>query len=226
MYLKLLAVDKEPQRFEKQYDLWLKNRIMLVRTCSMQEAIARLSHEEFVIAAINADNINYLPQLKIMRDVTAIPIHILTSDYTYEKELEALNLGANEYRPWCKEIENNTARILIVLQRHAQENRKIPLNFITHNEVSVYPDYRKAFVNDKELELTKMEFDILYMLIENHKRVFTYEQIYNRIWGYEYIENGNNALFNEMKRLRKKLKESAGLPNYIRNVHNLGYTFD
>ncbi len=226
MYLKLLVVDKDIQRFEERYSIWLKHRIILVRTCSIQEAITRLTHEEFVIVAINADNINYLPQLKIMRDVTTIPIHIFTSDYTCGKELEALNLGANEYRQWSKDIEKNTVRILIMIQRYAKENRKIPLNFITYNEISVYPDYRKVFVNDNELELTKMEFDILYMLIENHKRVFTYEQIYNRIWGYEYIENGNNALFNEIKRLRKKLKEIAGLPNYIRNVHNLGYTFD
>ena len=68
-----------------------------------------------------------------------------------------------------------------MLQRHAEQNGKLRFDFIRYKGISVYPDYRNAFIDDKELELTKKEFDILHMLIQNHKRVFTYEQIYESV---------------------------------------------
>jgi len=93
----LLIVEKDTEKFEEQYIAWIKCGITLVQAYSMQEAIERLTHEKFVTVGINGDNVNYLSQLRIMRDITKLPIHILTSNYTYEKECEALALGANVY---------------------------------------------------------------------------------------------------------------------------------
>lgn len=226
MKAKLLSVDNDTKRFEEQYPIWLKHGIELIRAYSMQEAIERLTHEDYVMIGINADSVNYLPQLKIMRDVTKLPIHILTSDYTYEKECEAINLGADQFKDWWPDTDESTRRGILMIQRYSDRHQKLPLNFTIYNNIMIYPDYRKVFVNDIEIELTKKEFDILYLLMRNHHRVFTYQQIYNAVWGDDYIDDGNNSLFSEIKRLRKKLKINEDNPDYIKNVHNLGYSFD
>lgn len=226
MNLKLLAVDKNSEVFEDQYPIWLKHGVELIRAYSMQEAIERLTHEEFVLVGINADSINYFPQLKIMRDVTTLPIHILTSNYSYEEECKVLRLKINQYREWWPDTEESVKRGVLTIQMYAAQHQNLPVNFTSYGDIIVYPDYHEVYVEDNEIRFTVMEFDILYLLICNPKRVFTYDQIYSTVWGGDYIGNDYNSLYCEIKKIRKKLKVNPDTPEYIRTVKNLGYAFD
>ena len=74
--------------------------------------------------------------------------------------------------------------------------------------------------------LTVKEFDILALLIMHPKRVFTYEMITELVWQEDYGTYSRKAIVNHVSNLRRKLKKSATIPDYIKSVHSIGYKFE
>jgi len=93
----MLEVDKDIEVSKREQTEWLKHGISTVRVDTMQEAIEKLTKEPFLFTATNAGNVNYLPLLKTMRDTAPTFIFIIDTNYTTEKEVEALHNGADVY---------------------------------------------------------------------------------------------------------------------------------
>lgn len=85
---------------------------------------------------------------------------------------------------------------------------------------------REVSVREKKVDLSAREFNALYLLLVNRKRVMTFETISYHVWGEEYVENELTAIHNIMSRLRQKLKISPDIPDYIISVRGVGYKFD
>ena len=101
-----------------------------------------------------------------------------------------------------------------------------PLTIIDIDLLHFCLEYRSVEINGKKIELTAKEFDILALLILNPRRVFTYEMIADIVWKEEYNEYSRKAINNHISNLRKKLKVTPDIPNYIKSVHSVGYKFD
>ncbi len=84
-------------------------------------------------------------------------------------------------------------------------------------------DFRKVFVNAQEIQLPRREFDLFYLLAANPGRVFTQEQLYQQIWGYDYVPT-ENSLHSCLRRIRRKL-EAVKVPCSIQNMRGVGYCF-
>ncbi|WP_276852450.1 winged helix-turn-helix domain-containing protein [Enterocloster lavalensis] len=84
-------------------------------------------------------------------------------------------------------------------------------------------DFRKVFVNAQEIQLPRREFDLFYLLAANPGRVFTQEQLYQQIWGYDYVPT-ENSLHPCLRRIRRKL-EAVKVPCSIQNMRGVGYCF-
>ena len=78
-------------------------------------------------------------------------------------------------------------------------------------------------VRDIKVSLTKVEFDILHLLMQNRGNIVTYEQILSQVWGYEYAETSCEILWTAVRRLRSKLEVAPDCPEYIENERNVGY---
>ena len=93
--------------------------------------------------------------------------------------------------------------------------------------LEIYPNRRKAYCYRNEINLTTKEYDLLCLLVANKGRVLTYEQMYLKIWGEEYIGNENNAVGCHIRNLREKLYAAApDKPFTIRCVREIGYCFE
>lgn len=101
-----------------------------------------------------------------------------------------------------------------------------PLTIIDMDSLHFCLEYRSVEICGKEIELTAKEFDILSLLILNPRRVFTYEMISDIIWKEEYNEYSRKAINNHISNLRRKLKVTPDIPNYIKSVHSVGYKFE
>ena len=88
------------------------------------------------------------------------------------------------------------------------------------------PAQRVVTVCGKVIELTPKEFDLLALLISNPKRLFTYEMIAEIVWGEVYDIYTRKTITNHVSSLRKKLRISPDVPNYIKSIHNVGYRFN
>lgn len=103
---------------------------------------------------------------------------------------------------------------------------KEPLTIINYGPLNFCLEYRSVKVYEKDINLTAKEFDILALLILNPHRVFTYEMIMEMVWDDSYNVCSRKTITNHISNLRKKLKVTNDMPQYIKSVHGVGYKFD
>lgn len=231
MEARLLAVENDVEFFERHNIEWIKHGITPVRVTSMYEAIDTLAkdkYDEFVIIGINADNVQYLPMLPLLREFTALPIHIMTSNYLIEDELKALECGASHYGRWIENPSDSTMRAVCMLRKYKELLRRPPKSrkYNLYKDIFIFPPQRRVYVGGTEIDLTAHEFDLLNLFVTYPKRVYTAEYLLKSVWGDENIVEGRNILWSAIKRLRKKINTDSDDQGYIQNIRDIGYAFD
>ena len=101
-----------------------------------------------------------------------------------------------------------------------------PLTEIREGDLYFCLEEREVAVQGKKVDLSVREFNALYLLLMNRRRVMTFETIAYQVWSEEYVEYELTAIHNIMSRLRQKLKISPDIPDYIISVRGVGYKFD
>ena len=101
-----------------------------------------------------------------------------------------------------------------------------PLTEIREGDLYFCLEEREVAVQGKKVDLSVREFNALYLLLMNRRRVMTFETIAYHVLSEEYVENELTAIHNIMSRLRQKLKISPDIPDYIISVRGVGYKFD
>ena len=144
-------------------------------------------------------NINGLEICRQIRQKTTTPIIIITAkSETYDK-VAGLDYGADDYIVKPFDIEELLARIRAVLRRQPDKD------VLDINGIIIDKDAFKVTVNGHQLELTKTEYDLLYVLAENRNHVMQREQILDHVWGYN-SEEETNVVDVYIRYLRNKLK--------------------
>lgn len=226
--VQLLAVDKSVVVYEQETAEWVKYGVLPQRVDFMNEAINRLKqNEEFLFIVINEDTVpEFMPLLPILRDVTDVPIFVMTSNYTIEKRVAALNNGADVYDPNNPQPMQNvlsTLELLKTLKRWT--NRSVRLEVLLCGDIILSRPRRKVFTKDNEISLSKKEFEILYYLMSNNGYVMTHEQILKEIWGENYTNSDVDVLWRTVNRLRVKLSITPPANQYIKIERGVGYMF-
>ena len=160
-------------------------------------------------------NINGLEICRQIRQKTTTPIIIITAkSETYDK-VAGLDYGADDYIVKPFDIEELLARIRAVLRRQPDKD------VLDINGIIIDKDAFKVTVNDHQLELTKTEYDLLYVLAENRNHVMQREQILDHVWGYN-SEVETNVVDVYIRYLRNKLKP-FNKEKSIETVRGVGY---
>lgn len=102
-----------------------------------------------------------------------------------------------------------------------------PLTEIWEGDLYFCLEQREVSVRGQKIDLTAREFNTLHLLIINRKRVMTFETIAYHVWGSDVeVNNELGAIHNIMSRIRKKVKITPDIPDYIISVRGVGYKFD
>ena len=170
---------------------------------------------DLIILDLMLPNINGLEICRRVRQVQSTPIIIITAKSdTYDK-VTGLDYGADDYIVKPFEIEELFARIRAVLRR--QPHKYI----IDINGIRIDIDAFKVTVDGKQLDFTKTEYDLLYLLATNRNHVLQREQILNHVWGYN-SEVETNVVDVYIRYLRNKLKP-FNKEKVIETVRGVGY---
>ena len=188
-----------------------------------------LSHGgEYLFIGINEDSLkDFLSQLHIMRDITNAPIFVITSTYSVEKEIKALQQGADVYSPFGYSADENVRSGLEFLKAKSRwegRHREI-LPILTGGKIIVSPSHRAVFVDDTKIKLTKNEFDVLKYLMEHCNHLVPHTKLLKEIWGETYGEHDTAILWQTVDRLRKKLSKVAHADKHIVVERGVGYMF-
>lgn len=160
--------------------------------------------------------------LKKNEKTAHIPIIFLTAKDTENDMLTGFNLGADDYifKPFS--IKQVQARVKAVLRRSMEEKKPVNENILTYNTLKLDTQRIKASINGEEVALTKKEFEILKLMLENINHVFSREEILSRVWKDEVYVLDRTIDVN-ITRLRKKIGEYG--KNIVTRL-GFGYCFE
>jgi two-component system, OmpR family, alkaline phosphatase synthesis response regulator PhoP len=149
------------------------------------------------------------------------PIIFLTAKDTENDILTGFSLGADDYIAKPFSVNELTARVKAVLKRTRSEKPKTPTT-IKFGEIEIDTLRKRLIINDEKIELTKKEFEILRLLIENQGTVFSREEILSTVWGDDVIVTDRTVDVN-ITRLRTKLGKYS---QNLKNKTGYGYYYE
>jgi DNA-binding response OmpR family regulator len=159
---------------------------------------------------------------KLRKDLKIeIPVIFLTAKDTENDKLTGFSLGADDYVSKPFSINELTARIKAVLKRSYTDkvnNRSI----MQFNGIDLDTVRKRVIINENQVELTKKEYEILKVLLENQGKVFSREDLLSRIWGRDVIVTERTVDVN-ITRLRSKL---GAFGSFLKNKTGYGYFFE
>lgn len=156
-----------------------------------------------------------------------IPILMLTAKDDELDKILGLELGADDYMTKPFSPREVVARVKAILRRSAQQAEQTnPADEkLSIGELNIFPDNYEAYFQDKLMELTPKEFELLLYLGKNKGRVLTREQLLNTVWDYDFI--GDTRIVDvHVSHLREKIEQNTRKPKYIKTVRGLGYKFE
>jgi two-component system, OmpR family, alkaline phosphatase synthesis response regulator PhoP len=151
----------------------------------------------------------------------AVPIIFLTAKDTENDILTGFSLGADDYIAKPFSVNELTARVKAVLKRAQREKGKLNAT-LKFNEIELDTIKKRLLINDEKIELTKKEYEILKLLLENQTKVFSREDILVKVWGNEVIVTDRTVDVN-ITRLRTKLGKFG---QNLKNKSGYGYYFE
>ncbi len=184
-----------------------------------------LSHKpDLVILDLGLPDIDGIHIIKMIREESDTPIIVLSARTAELDKVEALDLGANDYvtKPFGTEELLARVRAAIRNNRKIVNGETVIKNKFIANDMVIDYESRIITVNNEEVKLTHIEYNIVEHLSMNAGRVLTYSDIIKKIWGYAGQGSVKKLQVN-MANIRKKLGEKPGENKYISNELGVGY---
>lgn len=221
MSVPILAVDKDISVWEREKHAWQRHGTDLVRVDFMRDAIEHLSRTTFLFVSINADNISYLPLLPLMREMTEIPLFVITSNFTINGQVQALREGADVYASFQENVEDNIRSALALLHQHTRQKNQHSKPPVLCRDLLIDIERHEAFMGENKLDLTPIEFKILLFLAKNQGKPISKERIYSFVWNEDNCLDVDSAVSFHIHNLRQKL--GGG---YIVTVWGIGFKIE
>ena len=190
------------------------------------EALQKLAEDlpDLIILDIMMPEMDGFETLKRIREVSTVPVIMLTVKGEEIDKVRGLDLGADDYvtKPFSpKEL---VSRVKAALRRVEMPTPAPKTEIRIDDSLSIDFSRRKVVVRGKEVHFRPTEYRLLYHLVSNAGHVLTHETLLRRVWGYEYRDE-DHYLWLYITYLRQKLEEDPKHPKYILGERGIGYRF-
>ncbi len=174
-----------------------------------------------IVLDLNLPKMSGYSFIQILRKKSDIPIIINTAHASVKSRVKLINVGASDFIEKSMHPDEIVESIKIILEdRNKMKDKNKTFEF---KDIVIDFTSRTVKKNDKTIDLTLKEIDILKTLLDNPNRAFSKKQIYLVVWGEEYSEFVDNTINVHIKRLRNKIEETPKKPEIIETVYAYGY---
>lgn len=223
-----ILVVEDDERIRQMLRLFLEREGFFVAEAENGvEALAKVREENFdlLILDIMMPEMDGWETCRRVKEIKDIPIIMLTARGEEMDRILGFELGADDYVVKPFSPVELVLRVKALLRRVRPRNGEKRDGVLTFPHLTIDPQARRVKAGEKEIHLTPMEFDLLYFLATNEGRVFTREQLLDKVWGYDYYGE-LRTVDTHIKRLREKLgKGSPQAAEYLITVWGVGYKF-
>ena len=187
--------------------------------------LAKANHYDMILLDIMLPGFSGLEVCQMIREFSDVPIIMLTAKGDDMDKILGLEYGADDYITKPFNILEVKARIKAIFRRNnrnvpEQENQKV----IETKGLKIDVDSRRVYIDDKEVNLTAKEFELVYLLVSNPNKVYSREQLLKTIWGPSYTCDARTVDVH-VRRLREKIEATPADPKYIHTKWGVGYYF-
>lgn len=172
----------------------------------------------------NISGIEVLKKIRQDADLKKIPVIMLTAKNMEDDKVEGLEVGADDYITKPFSIKELLARITSVMRRYGMNTGK-ENEELTAGNLKLNLTKHEVKINDKKVDLTLKEFELLKLLLKNRGKVLSRNFLLDEIWGYEYYGE-TRTVDVHIRYLRKKLEEAGADEKYIETIRGVGYKID
>ncbi|MBK1813310.1 response regulator transcription factor [Clostridium sp. YIM B02505] len=202
-----------------------KNNYNVVQAYSGTEALLHLERDTFHLVLLDL----MLPGktgeelIKSIRKNKTMPIIIVSAKIDKQSKLELFKLGADDYITKPFDLEELSARIDVNVRRYVNFNSSEAFDEkLIYKDIVLNKETKEVEVNGIKLILTAREFNILELFLTHPKKVFSKANIFESVWGEEYLCDDNTVNVH-MSNLRNKLQKANSEEEYIETIWGMGY---
>lgn len=202
-------------------ELLLKDNHKLTIVNTGTEALLQVNQAQFdlILLDLMLPGVTGESVLTTIRKTSQTPIIITTAIDDKAKIVELLKLGADDYLTKPFNLDELQARIDVQLRKISHE--MLPDKTFAYKNLSLNPENLELRIGDAKLTVAQKEYQIMALLINHPNKIFTKENLYERVWQENYL-GGENTLNVHLSNLRKKLKAADPETDYIKTVWGMG----
>jgi DNA-binding response OmpR family regulator len=227
---KILIVEDDASIAQLQKDYLELSGFSVRIVESGTDALAALADDSFdlVILDIMLPGVDGFEVLRSIREKEDIPVLIVSARSEEIYKLNGFGLGADDYitKPF------SSAELVARVKAHLNKVERMKDRFgkadggeqIRVRGLAVDKAARRVFVNGREVAMAQKEFDLLLFLLQNANRVFSKEELFERIWGMDALGDASTVTVH-IARIREKIEDNPSKPQYIGTVWGAGYRF-
>jgi DNA-binding response OmpR family regulator len=222
---RVLTVEDD-ERIRSAVKLALEDEGWTVDEAESGEAAIELFNRnapDVVLIDIMLPGIDGFELCRTLRRTSAVPIVMVTARNDTHDIVAGLEAGADDYLTKPFAAKELSARIRALLRRIRPSTTR--RSHMVFGELELSPEEGKVTRSGEEIHLTKTEFRLLCELAENAGKVFSRENLLDRVWGYDYFGDGR-LVDVHIRRLRTKIEADPANPRYVVTVRGLGYRLE
>jgi len=225
---KILIIEDDPviAGVEKDYLEVNGYEVTIAETGDSGLEIALKGQDDLILLDLMLPGIDGFTVCKKLRETLDIPIIMVTAKQEDIDSIKGLNMGADDYitKPFSPNVLVAHVKANLAQYERLKQSGGKSADEMTAGNIRIITSSRRVFVSDKEVDVKNKEYELLLFLMTNNDMVFSKEQLYERIWGYDAL--GDNATVTvHINRLREKVEEEPSQPKYIQTVWGVGYRF-
>ncbi|HEY4668056.1 MAG TPA: response regulator transcription factor [Anaerolineales bacterium] len=223
---RVLVVDDEPRlihfiRLNLEHD-----GFEVIEATAGDQALASLRDRlpDLILLDVMMPELDGFETLQLIREISTVPVIMLTAKGEEEDRIRGLELGADDYISKPFSPREMVSRVKAVLRRTETPSPPIHEKIVVDERLSMDFDRREIIVDGALVQLRPTEFKLLYHLVQNAGWVVPHDQLLAKVWGYEYRDE-THYLRLYINYLRQKLEADPANPRYILTERGVGYRF-
>ncbi|NFD28421.1 response regulator transcription factor [Clostridium botulinum] len=227
MSYKILIVDDDKTIVEFLQIFLIKEGYEVRISYNGEEALDKIRSEQFnlILMDIMMPKLDGFEAIKRIRRLTNIPIIFLTAKDSQQDKIKGFISGCDDYITKPFDLVELSLRVSAILKRVSTSVIEENEDIIKVKDLELNLKEHTLYKEKNEIKLTPKEFDILFLLARNKGRIFPSSEIYERVWGQEFLEN-DNSLLTHIRNLREKLSDTVKNSKYIKTVWGVGYKIE